>query len=123
MTDLERLIELLDNAPADPAGNRNVRTLAEHLISHNVITLPCRVGDPVFPLNADRRFRAFIERIIISANGMEFEWAQYDVGPDCTECWDDALFTTEDIGKTVFLDEIEYLKALAEREKNDNPIQ
>lgn len=123
MTDLERLIELLDNAPADPAGNRNVRTLAEHLISHNVITLPCRVGDPVFPMNADRRFRAFIERIIISANGMEFEWVQYYAAPDCIQVWDAGSFAAEDIGKTVFLDEIEYLKALAEREKNDNPIQ
>lgn len=112
MTDLERLTALLDNAPADPAGNRNVRTLAEHLISRNVISLPCKVGDPVFPLNADRRFRAFIERIIISANGMEFEWVQYYAAPDCIQVWDAGSFAAEDIGKTVFLTREEAERAL-----------
>ncbi len=80
------------------------------------VALPCMVGDTVYPLNADRRFRAFIERIEITAEGIAFEWVQYDVGVDCAECWDDGLFTVDDIGKTVFLDETEYLIALKERE-------
>lgn len=69
----------------------------------------------VYPLYADRRFRAFIEQITITTNDIFFEWAQYDVGVDCTETWDDGIFRVDDIGKTVFLDESEYLKALAER--------
>lgn len=80
------------------------------------IPVPCMVGDTVYPLNADRRFRAFIERIEITAAGLAFEWGQYDVGVDTVECWDDGLFTTDDIGKTVFLDETEYLIALKECE-------
>lgn len=48
MTDLERLTALLDNAPADPAGNRNVRTLAEYLLANGVIVPPCKVGDTVY---------------------------------------------------------------------------
>jgi hypothetical protein len=79
------------------------------------IELPCAVGDTVYPLNADRSFRAFIERIEITADGVSFDWVQYDVGPDCTETWDDGCFSVDDIGKTVFLDETEYLKSLAER--------
>lgn len=79
---------------------------------------PCNVGDVVYPLNADRRFRAFVERIEITNKGLSFEWVQYDVGVDCVECWDAEIFTIEDIGKTVFLDEVEYLKALKEGEND-----
>ena len=109
--DNDKLIDLIDEA------TNNGTPIVVHLLKNGVIVLPCKVGDTVYPLNADRRFKAFIERIVITAKGLEFEWVQYDVGVDCTECWDDGLFTVDDIGKTVFLDETEYLIALKEREE------
>ena len=44
----DRLIELLSTAPADFDGNRNVRTLAEHLLENGVIVPPCKVGETVY---------------------------------------------------------------------------
>ena len=93
----------------------NYDNIADHLLSSGVIVPPVKIGQTVYPLNADPRFRAFVERIEQTANGLYFDWVQYDVGVDCTECWDEERFDVEDIGKTVFLDEIEYLKALKER--------
>ncbi len=34
MTEKERLIELLENAPAAPNGDRNVSTLADYLVAN-----------------------------------------------------------------------------------------
>lgn len=92
---------------------------AQYMMDNGVIVPPCNVGDTVYPLNADSRFRAFIEKIEINANELLFYWVQYDVGVDCTECWDEDLFTVGDIGKTVFLDEVEYLIALKDGADND----
>ena len=92
--------------------------VVENAPTVDAIPVPCLVGDTVYPLNADRRFRAFVERIEITAAGLAFEWVQYDVGVDTVECWDAELFTIDDIGKTVFLDETEYLIALKECEQN-----
>lgn len=126
MTDMrERLIELLKGAEtkvaevlsAPLALEEWLGIYADHLIANGVILPPCKVGDIVYPLNADSRFRAFIEKIEMNANGLLFCWVQYDVGVDCTECWDEDLFTIDDIGKTVFLDETEYLIALKESEQ------
>ena len=140
MTDRERLIELFEKMDKNPEitcpcpddvdsckncqyaigengwlCDLNARRV-DHLLANGVIVPPCMVGDIVYPLNADRRFRAIIEKIEINANGLLFYWVQYDVGVDCTECWDEDLFTVDDIGKTVFLDETEYLIALKERD-------
>lgn len=125
MTDRERLIELVK---ASVYGNidegfygpeLNCENVTDYLLANGVIVPPCKVGDIVYPLNADSRFRAFVEKVEITADGLCFGWVQYDVGVDCTECWDEDLFTIDDIGKTVFLDETEYLVALKEREQND----
>lgn len=112
MTERERLIELLEE------GHRKhlfYDQIADHLLANGVIVPPCKVGQVVYPLNADPRFRAFVESVEQTTNGFNFEWVQYDVGVDCTETWDAERFGIEDIGKTVFLDEAEYLKALEER--------
>lgn len=37
----DRLIELLDAAPTDYAGNRNVGVIADHLLANGVILPPC----------------------------------------------------------------------------------
>lgn len=58
MTQKERLVELLENAP----GHSNVRykshkemmeDLADYLLQNGVIVPPCRVGDTVYKLNID----------------------------------------------------------------------
>lgn len=132
MTERERLIEILKEDPCDKlmseeggchgcpyehlgmAGCFEER-FADHLLANGVIVPPVKIGQPVYPLHADPRFRAFVERIEQTTNGLYFDWVQYDVGVDCTECWDEERFDVDDIGKTVFIDETEYLKALKER--------
>lgn len=69
----DRLIELLSNAPADFDGNRNVCTLAEHLLENGVIVPPCKVGDVVYVI-----FNMFkkkietcrVDEFLIGENGM-----------------------------------------------------
>lgn len=118
MTQKDKLIALLNTDISGCEGDY-AEEMADHLLHNGVIVPPCKVGDTVYPLNADSRFRAIVEKIEINANELLFCWVQYDIGVDCTECWDEDLFTIDDIGKTVFLDETEYLIALKEREKND----
>lgn len=36
MTDRKKLIKLLEDAPIDPSGNRNVGVIADHLLAHGV---------------------------------------------------------------------------------------
>lgn len=48
MSERERLIELLQNVPTDFEGNRGVGAIADYLIEHNVIALPCKIGDTVY---------------------------------------------------------------------------
>lgn len=112
----DRLVKILGNTVIKQLGISKVESTADYLLANKVIALPCKVGDTVFLLNADRRFRAFIEKIEITSHGLEFYWVQYDVGVDCTECWDEGLFTVNDIDVTAFFDEAKYLIALKESE-------
>jgi len=67
----------------------------------DAVVLPFKVGDTVWI--AGDKFPAEIERIIIDADGISFEYVEYDRGRELTEVWDDGSFKPEDIGKTVFL--------------------
>lgn len=123
MTEREKLKKLLlESEPIherdldDDLVDGEIEAIADHLLSNGVIVPPVKTGQTVYPLNADPRFRAFVEKIEQTTNGLYFEWVQYDVGVDCTECWDEEGFDVEDIGKTVFLDETEYLIALKEKQ-------
>lgn len=110
-----RLIGLLENNPTLDGMDgtpEDFVVCADYLMENGILAPPVKIGQTVYPLHADRRFRAFVERIEQTANGMFFDWVQYDVGVDTVECYDEERFDAEDIGKTVFLDEIEYLKAL-----------
>ncbi len=89
-----------------------LNSIVDEMIKNGVIAPPCNVGDTVYPKSADRRFRAFVEKIEITTDGLCFWWVQYDVGVDCTECWDEGCFSIAEIGKTVFLTEAEYEIAL-----------
>jgi hypothetical protein len=113
-----RLVKVLGNTCIQQFGISKVESTADYLLANKVKAFPCDVGDTVYLLNADPRFRAFIEKIEITANGLEFHWVQYDVGVDCAKCWDEGLFTVNDIDKTAFFDETKYLIALKERENN-----
>ncbi len=44
----DRLIELLQNVPADLEGNRGVGTIADYLLANGAIVPPCKVGDTVY---------------------------------------------------------------------------
>lgn len=46
----DRLIELLQSAPADCEGNRNVGVIADYLLANGVIVPPCKVGDVVYAI-------------------------------------------------------------------------
>lgn len=73
---------------------------------------PCKVGDVVYFPKYDYHDSAVITQIEIDKEGITFYWAQYEVGVDCTELWDDGCFTIDEIGKTVFLTREEAEKAL-----------
>ena len=45
MTEREKLIDLLQNVPADYEGNRGVGTIANYLLENGVNVLPCSVGE------------------------------------------------------------------------------
>ena len=116
MTDRERLIEkiklsekqeLLDFLTADldeaidmsggTQFNGTVEHLADYLLEHGVIVLPCKVGDMVYQIDAERVFKSKIKAFV------------YDTG----------IFTFDEraIGKTIFLTREEAEKALKEREQ------
>ena len=102
MTDLERLTALLDNAPADPAGNRNVRTLAEHLLANGVIVPPCKVGGTVFFVgHISGAIPNFIYDDTITKIGVTTRGVMHERGVDFA-----------DFGKTVFLTREEAERAL-----------
>lgn len=53
MTDREKLVKLLEDAPTDPMGNRNVGVIANHLLAHGVTILPYKVGDAIYYIDED----------------------------------------------------------------------
>lgn len=119
MTDLERLIELLDNAPADPAGNRNVRTLAEYLLANGAIVPPCKVGDTVYmPWEFDENKGIAILEVVGIYFRYEYGFIKTDLFSDCDEFlsrYNYGRFGFSDFGKTVFLTREEAERALKGR--------
>ena len=58
-------------------------------------------GDECYIRGQDRA--CYIESIHITQHdGIDYIWCNYDYGVDCTEVWDDGIFTSDDIGVTVF---------------------
>lgn len=117
MTDLERLTALLDNAPADPAGNRNVRTLAEYLLANGVVVPPCKVGDTVYAFSGDFSvvLPYFVEYLRIGFMDKNRNYWIYEANchaEETDELLDELDFDLEDIGKTVFLSSEEAERAL-----------
>lgn len=117
MTDRERLIELMIEAKrTDPETGSFTDYLADYLIEHGVIVLPCKVGDTVYcPWAYDENKEiAFteVESIKIYVNGRPLAFV---------EDWEidmpmPTAFYPENFGKTVFLTREEAEKALKECE-------
>lgn len=120
MTDRERLIRLMQEASqskSDYAGNIGLGQIADYLLEHGVIVLPCKVGDTVYcPWAYDENKEiAFteVESIKIYVNGRPLAFV---------EDWEidmpmPTAFYPENFGKTVFLTREEAEKALKEREQ------
>jgi hypothetical protein len=69
-------------------------------------------GDECYIRGQDRT--CYIESINITKDQggslvVDYIWYNLDVGPDCTEVWDDGYFTATEIGVTVFdsMDELQ----------------
>lgn len=131
MTSIERLTELVLNAPkldisfGSRAQGKTYQTaynIAEHLLTNGVLVLPCKVGDTVYiiengdMLNIDLSVCSVIEDEIYEmgygrTQSGELKWCFLVI-----ESGED--FYDSDIGKTVFLTREEAERALEERSNN-----
>lgn len=121
MTQREKLIELLENAPAAPNGERNVATIADHLLENGVIVPPCKVGDKVWFLNiypSICMYRNFVYEAMVVRVYVEHD-NELTLAIRVKNEWGTIEYQRirEEIGKTVFLTREEAGKALAERSK------
>ena len=129
MTDRERLIRLMQEASqskSDYAGNIGLGQIADYLLEHGVIVLPCKVGDKLFILYDDdygeyecselcigvlQELRVFAKCGISGYKNIQ-ECPEYYCGqPFCS-----TSFTGKDFGKTVFLSREEAEKAIKDQE-------
>ena len=119
MTERERLIDLLQNVPADYEGNRGVGTIADYLLNNGVIVPVVAIGTTVYE---------------IRQKGIGFSNRRYDSGITTQKQLKNAIFDGKTLyiesklyaksdnvrlGKTVFLTREEAENALEER-KNEN---
>ena len=120
MTDRERLIDLMIEAKrTDPETGSFTDYLADYLIEHGVIVLPCKVGDTVWWVteivdeNCEEKPDILLGEIASFSVQKEGLWAfcRYVNG---LTFW----HLVSDIGKTVFLTREEAERALKERENN-----
>lgn len=119
MTEREKLIDLLQNVPADYEGNRGVGTIADYLLKNGVIVPVVAIGTTVYE---------------IRQKGIGFSNRRYDSGITTQKQLKNAIFDGKTLyiesklyaksdnvrlGKTVFLTREEAENALEER-KNEN---
>ena len=97
MTDRERLIDLMIEAKkTEPETGSFTEYLADYLLEHGVIVLPCKVGDTLYCESA-------IKGHITYLKAPDLEW----------------IFENREIfGKEIFLTREEAERALKERENN-----
>lgn len=110
MTDRERLIRLMQEASqskSDYAGNIGLGQIADYLLKHGVIVLPCKVGDKVYRPSI---CLGVVQFVIISFNIYQSELFFTDDSEN--------IIYLPEIGKTVFLTREEAEQALKERESN-----
>ena len=117
MTERERLIELLQNVPADSEGNRGVGRIADYLLENGVIVPPVYVGGTVYE----------IRRKAVSPSGRETNCGICTISflKHCINIGSELYvkgkpYVKSDfyrLGKTVFLTREEAEKALKESEQ------
>ena len=128
MTDRKRLIDLIIEAKrTDPETGSFTDYLADYLLEHGVIVLPCKVGDTVYELDEDGRIvkgivqsirqnlirnkqgrwivTSWLDDYYVDLNGTRFPRETHLYSP----------FSS--FGETVFLTREEAEKALKERER------
>lgn len=97
MTDRERLIDLMIEAKrTEPETGSFTDYLADYLLKHGVIVLPCKVGDTLYCESAIKGHVTYLK-------APDLEW----------------IFENREIfGKEIFLTREEAERALKERENN-----
>lgn len=151
MTDRERLTALLMAGAGDfisKNGALNCTKLADYLLEHGVIVLPCKVGDTVYKIqycrcgnpeafemkHCHKKETSKTPKVLasvmllqkgkrLSKNSYMFEYPRYEYKPIGTICYKvlQKPFKLEwltEIGETVFLTREEAEQALKERESN-----
>ena len=111
MTEREKLIDFLQNVPADYEGNRGVETIANYLLENGVIVPLINEADTVYVVLLNKVFKFDIISVNLFQNRLIYK-GQHGLNLSYT-------FRPRDIGKTVFLTREEAEKALKEREEND----
>lgn len=102
----ERLAKLLmDSSYLDVLDEEHWAKAADQLLSHGIIVPHCKVGDTIYRLHP--RHNMVVEWVIIEIIITEGEINYIDDS--------DNLIMGEDIGKTVFLNEEDAERVLAER--------
>ena len=119
MTEREKMIDLLQNVPADYEGNRGVGTIADYLLKNGVIVSVVEIGTTVYE---------------IRQKGISFSNRRYDSGITTQKQLKNAIFDGKTLyiqsklyaksdnvrlGKTVFLTREEAEKALEERKSGN----
>lgn len=105
MTDRERLIGLMIEAKrTDPETESFTDYLADYLIEHGVIVLPCKVGDTIYQIDGVRIYASTIYEITYTENKVIFVTGN-------------VVFDVRAINNSIFLTREEAEKALKEREQ------
>ena len=116
MTDRERLIDfMIDAKRTEPETGSFTEYLADYLLEHGVIVLPCKVGDRVYEITGRKTVSVYKVRAIrAELFGLFIEW-------DIVEglVWQSLSgINADEIGKTVFLTREEAERALKECKDN-----
>lgn len=88
----ERLVKLIMGRPM----LADAEEMADYLIANGVIVPPCKVGDTVYQVDAERVYPSVVKAVIYDTDGIAFD--------------------ERAIGKTVFTSPEEAEQALKERE-------
>ena len=114
MTERERLLELLEDEKGFSrwlTDDERRENLVDHLLEHGVIVPPVKVGDTVY--------HAFPKRGVVPKTVKRILYGGYSSKGTCeTVIYDDSYYyTTDYIGRDVFLTKEEAEAALKEREQ------
>lgn len=126
MTERERLIELILNAPRTDTVYGNIKldkpvqtaqTIADYLLANGVIVPPCKVGDTVyFPMETDLEREPYVDVGTVFSIGIDGRHTMWI--PVFYKSGLRYYHASDEIGKTVFLSRELAEKAL-EAKQND----